>query len=104
MVDWSGEERREGEREPRNCGDTCDEHGILANDVKWIRNLMVGGFTLVLSAVVYFNIALTEGIKEIHDEVVATNSAFLKKSMEHDFDVASLANKVGALEAVCCDR
>jgi len=102
MVDWSGEERREEEREPRNCAGTCDEHGILANDVKWIRNLMLGGFTLVLSAVVYFNIALTEGIKEIHDEVVAINSAFLTKSTEHDLGIANLEEDVDALSAVCC--
>lgn len=79
------------------------EYGALNNDVKWLRNIVFIGFSLVLSAVVYFNVTLQTGMTELNKSVSDININFATRSAAHESGLLLQDFRITVIEDRCCD-
>jgi len=87
----------------RSDSGVCSEHGTLNNDVKWLRNIVFIGFSMVLSAVVYFNVTLQTSMEKIHRDISDISILIAGKSAAHESELMLQDFRLASIEEKCCD-
>ena len=81
---------------------TCEHHGDLVTDIKWLKKVMYCGFGILLSAIVYFNNELHTNYIAISDSIGEVQELILVTSSGHDSTLARLDSRTENLEIHCC--
>lgn len=81
----------------------------LSNEVKWLKNIIYIGFSILLSAIVYFNNATQDNMIIVKDHVISLHKDMSKVSnvlaetaSRHDGRASIVEFRLDSLEKFCC--
>ncbi len=85
--------------------------GVLKNDVKWVRHLMLAGFSVVLTVIGYFSVELGNQQKAGHEMMMELTKVVSQQAVDHRVGYekiqAELAKKdiqLKVLNDYCCNK